>query len=695
MNKSGIYVMCEFIAIILLMVVMVTTASSARAADGTQDGWVLNADSRDSYNPPTLGTGRIGMTLSDNPFRISHIVMNNIYDKGDPLGVSQIVCGIVFANLQLVVDGKKIEESDMSDWKQQLDMKKACLTTWFSYDDKVKVQVTTYALRNIPYAGLMDVQISALQGVEYSVSNRMDVPGDLVGSANSYNVKRDNSTIMALYQTRAKTAVYGYSVAATSVFLFPNDQKVHAWSEENQLVGSGFEGKLDAGQTLKFSLAGAVCAQPDFVDPKSESERFCIAILLQGKETVLVNHTKAWDKLWQHDIEVEGDLQSQRDIRFALFNLYSYSLAGSRLSIPPMGLSARGYNGHLFWDMELWMYPPMLLLQPDFAKTFIDYRFDRLAKAKQKAANFGYAGAMFPWESDNTGEEATPTWALTVTIEHHITADVGIAAWNYYLITHDKAWLKSTGFPLIREAADFWVSRVDADEQGIYHIRHVVGADEYAQNVDDNAFTNGSAITLLRIADRAAKELRAKTDPSWRDTADRIVIPTFDDGVTKDHAAYNGETIKQADANLLAYPLKIVTEESKVRTDLDYYEQKIDKGGPAMGYSILAVLHARLGDRQRAWELWQRSYIPHRRPPFGTLSEGAGGNNPYFCTGAGGMLQAVLFGFAGLDISEHGLTRLNPCLPEGWKSLTIKGVGVKSETIRIDASPSQPAHKTK
>lgn len=104
-------------------------------------------------------------------------------------------------------------------------------------------------------------------------------------------------------------------------------------------------------------------------------------------------------------------------MRFALYNLYASCRAGSRLSIPPMGLSSQGYNGHIFWDAELWMYPPMLLLNEGIARSMVDYRTDRLAAARRRASAYGYRGVMFPWESDWFGEESTPTWAITGPME--------------------------------------------------------------------------------------------------------------------------------------------------------------------------------------------------------------------------------------------------------------------------------------
>ena len=330
------------------------------------------------------------------------------------------------------------------------------------------------------------------------------------------------------------------------------------------------------------------------------------------------------------------------------------------------------------------MYPPILLLNQGIARSLVNYRSERLDKAKQKAVNFGYKGAMFPWESDDTGEEATPAWALTGTFEHHITADVAIAFWNYYRVTKDEKWLKERGYPMLKEVADYWVSRSTKNNDGSYSIKNVVGANEFAPNVDDNAFTNGAAITALQYATLAAKVLGMTPNSDWEKVAGAIKIHRFSDGTTMEHSKYDGDRIKQADVNLLSYPLNIVSDTPTILKDLHYYEPKLAKEGPAMGKSVFAVLYARLGDAKNAFRLFKESYEPNKRPPFGALSETATATHPYFATGAGGMLQTVLFGFGGLDISEEGIVQENPILPKQWKSLTIKGVGPEKKTYKIE-----------
>lgn len=212
-----------------------------------------------------------------------------------------------------------------------------------------------------------------------------------------------------------------------------------------------------------------------------------------GTNRVLNEHYALWDELWKGDIEVEGDDEAQLIARSALFNLYSNVIENSRLSISPMGLSGTFYSGHIFWDTEIWMFPPMLFMNQGIAKSMIDYRTDRLRAAENKALTYGYKGAMYPWESDDKGEESTPIFALTGQFEHHITADIAIAFWNYYCMSQDKEWLMKEGYEVLKKTAEFWVSRAVKNPDGSYSINYVIAADEYAEGVDDNAFTNASA----------------------------------------------------------------------------------------------------------------------------------------------------------------------------------------------------------
>lgn len=365
-----------------------------------------------------------------------------------------------------------------------------------------------------------------------------------------------------------------------------------------------------------------------------------------------------------------------------MYHLYSFVREGTDLSPSPMGLSGLGYNGHVFWDTELWMYPSLLVLQPSLAKSMIEYRYKRLDAARRNAFSKGFKGAMFPWESAATGVEETPVWALSGPFEHHITACVAIATWNYYCVTQDKDWLREKGWPILSATADFWASRVERNGIGHYDIKNVVAADEWAENVDNNAFTNAAAKANLQFATEAAKLLGISADPDWIHVAQNIPILKMENGVTREHAAYKGEGIKQADVNLLSYPLKEVTDPKNIRKDLEYYETRVpNEGTPAMTQAVFTTLYARLGDGEKAYKWFRESYIPNLNPPFRVIAETKGGTNPYFATGAGGILQSVLMGFGGLEITPNGIIQIKTALPRQWRSVTLTGIGKERKTF--------------
>lgn len=644
------------------------------------DEWHLYANSRANYYGVAMANGQIGIVTDDTPLKTKEIILNGVYEGSPENGISRIVRGIEFLNLHLSVNNQEIKSDNIDNWSQVVSMKEGTSTTSFAFKDLVSVDYTILANRAIPYSAMAIVEITPKKDVEIIANNYMVVPDELKEAKSQFRVLKDNQYLMPVFGTTAKTLFGKYIVSASTTFLFDGQ------NETLKQTGNevGFSKKLLKGKKYRFAIAGGICTSKDFTDPLNESERQPIYALQEGIDKLLDKHKKAWAELWKTgDIQIEGDLDAQQRVRFALYNLYSFIRPETRQSIAPMGLSSQGYNGHIFWDSELWMYPTLLALQPDMAKSCLDYRSDRLAKAKQKATVYGYKGAMFPWESDDTGEEATPTWALTGIFEQHITADVSIAFWNYYTYTQDKVWLKKE-WNVLKETADFWVSRVVENQDGSYSILNVVGADEYAQHVDDNAFTNASAIESLKNTIKAATILNEPVDPKWVALSERLSIHSKD-GITQNYKGYNGEMIKQADVNLLAYPLHIITDEKQIKKDLDYYAAKIDpKDGPAMASGVLSVLYARLGDREKAYDYFVKSYLPNSRPPFGVFSESANSSNPYFATGAGAMLQAVIYGFGGVEQTDQGLKYNKGLLPKQWKSLKIIGLGPNNKTITIE-----------
>lgn len=645
-----------------------------------QEGWLMETSSRRDYHGATMANGRLGVVTDDCPFSAREIVLAGVFDKEHEEGVSRVVRGPVFLNMELSVDGRKIKDRDFSGWKQVFDLRKAQLTTEVELKGKASLKYTVLALRHLPYNAMSVVEILPHENITLQVDNAYGVPEEM------YDLKTScGEGAQLVYQLNAATRTGMHRVSASSMFMFDGDEPMVRRISDKGRYGMTFSVRLKKGQPYRFALVGAVCSTADFKDPVNESKRLSVFAYKSDIDYLLDGHRAAWDGLWQSDVVIEGDTQSQMDIRHALYQLYSITREDCPVGIAPMGLSSsEGYNGHYFWDTELWMYPPLLVMNPEAGRSLMDYRASCLPQAVRNARNHGYKGAQYPWEADMSGEECTPVWALTGTYEHHITADVGIAMWQYYCVTHDREWLEEQGWPVLKAVADFWVSRVSRNNDGSYSINNVVGADEYAENVDDNAFTNGAAKRVLRDVISAAEVLGKDVDPLWNEIADNLVFTYDDGGVTMEYAGYSGQTIKQTDVNMLAYPLAVVTDPEQIRRDIAYYYDRIDPNGPAMSNAIIAVLHARLGEPDTAFKVFRKSYTDKLRPPFGVLSENADNSRVSFATGLGGILQSVIFGFAGLEITPDGIRQLPTELPSHWKSLTITGVGVDKKTFRVE-----------
>lgn len=655
-----------------------------------QDPWKLRAqtDTVSDYYGITVANGMLGIVSSPEPFRVKEVVLAGAYDLYGRGRVSNFLRSFNLLNMQLEIGGRSLDPKLIRNPVQELNMQKAAFRMQFDYGDMARISYTYYALRQLPFTALMDIVIESRKDIRLSAASVMEAPDALRDVENYYNEIDRPHVLISLLTSSAKSPTGKLQLCASNTFLFEEKhgeepRVIHEmWDNNRHLMK--FHKNLSAGKAYRFSLAGSSITSAHHADPLNEAERLTIFAKLEGRDRLIRLHEQAWAKLWESDIIVEGDPQSQQDIRSMLYHLYSFSREGAALSPSPMGLSGLGYNGHVFWDTELWMFPAVLVMHPELARSMVEYRFQRLEAARRNAFGKGYRGAMFPWESADSGVEETPVWALSGPFEHHITACVAIAAWNYYCVSQDKDWLREKGWPLLSATADFWASRVERNGPGRYDIRNVVAADEWAENVDNNAFTNAAAKANLRYATAAAKLLGLKADPDWEIVANNIPILVMENGVTQEHASYKGEGIKQADVNLLAYPLSEITDPRRIRLDLEYYEKRVpDEGTPAMTQGIFSLLYARLGDRAKAWHWFQDAYRPNLNPPFRVIAETKGGTNPYFATGAGGVLQAVLMGFGGLEITPNGINQRKSVLPPHWKSLTLKGIGPGKKSFVI------------
>ena len=452
-----------------------------------------------------------------------------------------------------------------------------------------------------------------------------------------------------------------------------------------------------------------------------------------GPARLLAAHERAWaERRVASDVVVEGDNVAQRALRFAVYHLNSATNPDDeRVSIGARALTGDAYLGHVFWDTEIFLLPFYTFTWPAAARALLMYRIHTLPAARAKATRLGYRGAVYAWESADSGDEATPPYVVTpdgqvVTIrcgtdEQHISADVAYAVWQYWQVTGDAVFLRDAGAEIVLETARFWASRAMLEADGRYHIRNVIGPDEYHEGVDDNAFTNELAqwnlerglevaqLLLSRWPDRwlalqQSLSLSSEVLDVWRDVASRLVTGLDEQtGLFEQFAGYFGlepidlavyeprtapmdvllgrertqrsQVIKQADVvMLLALLWDRFTPEQRA-ANFRYYEPRSGHGS-SLSPAMHALVAARLGDMDLAERYFRQAAAIDLDDTMGNAAGGV-----HIAT-LGGLWQATVFGFAGLSLCLDGI-RLDPHLPRSWGTLRFP-VQWRGRRIRID-----------
>lgn len=492
-------------------------------------------------------------------------------------------------------------------------------------------------------------------------------------------------------------------------------------------------------ESAVFDKFSAIYTSRDTAEPLERAADAVEAAAKTGYDTLLWQHEAEWAKYWQmSDVVIEGDDECQLALRFTTYHiLIAAPRRDDNASIAAKTLSGMGYKGHVFWDTELFALPPLILGHPDIARNLLMYRYHRLEGARHKAKANGYEGAMFPWESTDTGEETTPQWSdpqpdgtkiriWTGDSEQHISTDIAYAVCQFWSWTGDDAWFKRYGAELILDTAVFWGSRVE-EKNGRYEISQQIGPDEYHENVDNSVFVNRMVVWHLETAFSALDwlnanapadharlvrmlDLTAKRQAHWRDIIARMFIP-FDDEkqihiqfpgffdmeyvpvpdyqprtnsvqtIIGYHRSNQSQVIKQADiVALMALLGDKVGSREVMMNNWNTYFPRTDHGS-SLSPAMHAWVAARLGLSDIAYDQFYHAAHIDLHDNKGNVRDGI------HAAACGGVWQAAVFGFAGLHIDAAGKVVVQPNLPEHWKRLTfsVNYRGVK-QTFTVENS---------
>lgn len=449
-------------------------------------------------------------------------------------------------------------------------------------------------------------------------------------------------------------------------------------------------------------------------------------------DQIVAGSAPHWQRRWESSrIDVDGDPDAELALRFAAFHLIAASPPNdTNGSIGARLLSGYGYRHHVFWDTDVYVVPYLTVTQPDLALTHLRYRHRGLPGARRKAASHGRRGAFYAWEAADTGDEVTPEWGMTPDgeririhtgeIQDHITACVAWAADHYHQWSGDDDFMRRFGSEMILDGASYWESRVEVDDDGVGHIRDVIGPNEYHVHVDDSFFTNAMAAWQLRTAATLGGDhlenlldelgLGTETVSAYRELADRLAINGRADGVFEAHDGFFdldsidlgsfhpsrmsiqglvGEKparqlrlVKQADVVMGLVMLDSHrTTPTTLEANLDYYGPITDHGS-SLSLAMHSVAESLAGRPTRAYDYFTRAVaIDHED----AMERGGDGIH---AAAQGGILQAAVFGFAGLTL-ENGSPRTEPRLPDHWKSLGLSFVhrGSRHERLIERSSP--------
>jgi kojibiose phosphorylase len=424
--------------------------------------------------------------------------------------------------LQVAVRGEKLGLASMEvlGHRRVLDMRHGSLfrdTLYRTVVGKRKVRYQSFRFVSManPHVAVLRVAITPIDhAMTFTVTSAVDTSPTNIGLVTEGRKRHfhihDYHTVNAAHYLCTKTLEKEVLISYASMLTTTRDGRSRRQPKRS------FEIRLERDQTCVLTKYFAFFTSRD-IAPRRIRSRALNTLTRSAKagfDVLFKRHVRKWEDLWNvSDIQIEGDSDLQRAVRF---NIYHLLVTGSvhtpdGTSIGARCLSGEGYRGHVFWDTEIFVLPFFIHTAPELARKFLMYRFYQLASARENALRRGYAGAMFPWESADTGKDETPTWHKdfdgkvieihTMQQEHHITADIARGVSYYCRTTEDTQFMLQAGLEILIESARFWASRVEySPQRRCYVINGVIGPDEFHENVNDNAFTNLMARRNLKIA---------------------------------------------------------------------------------------------------------------------------------------------------------------------------------------------------
>ena len=604
------------------------------------------------------------------------------------------------SGLRVSVDGRVLDLVDAG-VDRTLDLSNGVLTTNARWPE---ISVRWRKLVSLVYPNLLaaTVEVTAHQPLSVGVESTWDRPDprresagfDPRRAATSHNDALVEGPVDRVESALGFAVTYGTAGSDMTMRCECRHRADRHLLVEANATNTVFRGDLAAQQTIaieKLTIYGE--------GQNRESE-----LSFDDLAAVQTDHL---DKFWaKHRISIAGDPVLQQAINWVVFQLHQASALVDGYGVPAKGLSGQAYEGHVFWDMDVFMLPFVAHTDPATAARLIRYRHAMLPKARRRARQLNLQGALYPWRTI-TGEEASAYYEAG-TAQYHIDAAVIFGISAYLEATGDRDLLWEVGVEIAVETARMWADLGFFGADGRFHIHMVTGPDEYTALVDDNTYTNLMArfnleravewlasmseehadlqqelVTRLGIEDREVEE--------WRRAADAMQI-LFDDtlGIHAQDARflerepwdwdtppdrhplllhfhplviYRHQVLKQADVVMAVFNLPDDFTPEMAEADFDFYDP-ITTGDSSLSPPVQAGVAAMVGHQERAVTLFRRAALTDLDDTAGNTNHGL------HLAAAGGVWLALVKGFGGFR-RKGGRIVIDPRVPPEWGSLSF------------------------
>ncbi len=527
---------------------------------------------------------------------------------------------------------------------------------------------------------------------------------------NAEVVERDGERLLLGYRTNNSRMTLGMGVDHVIETPVPYETSVALDEDGGQVV---ITAETEPGvpiRIIKFlSYQSARWESP--AELVERCNRTLDRTLRDGFDKLLTSQRTQFDRFWDRaDVRVEAGADSpriQQAIRWNLFQVAQASWRAEDCGVPAKGLTGQAYEGHYFWDTEIYLLPFLAYTQPRIARNLLRFRHSMLPQARERAREVNQRGALFPWRTI-TGEEASAYYQAG-TAQYHINADIAYAVRRYVTVRGDVDFLVEVGAELLIETARLWQDLGFYSPEGTFHIHSVTGPDEYTTVVNDNAFTNLMARMNLTFAAASVRRLQAERPDAyaalaaevglrpgevqaWERAAAAMYVP-YDErrGIHPQDAnfldrevwdlentpaerfplllhyhplvIYRHQVIKQADVVLAMFLLGEEFDQEQKRRNFYYYDA-LTTGDSSLSACMQSIVAAEIGDQEKALQYFRFALLMDLADVAGNVSDGA------HIASAAGVWQTLVYGFGGVRDFEEGLS-ITPHLPADWSSLAF------------------------